>query len=289
MRMADIRRSSASSLADSDDSYEPPRTSGPHVTLKGTNSGVAGCSNLSLSKASAQNCREAVRTGAASEIWIFGFGSLVWKPGFEYSLSVNGYITDYRRVFHQGSTDHRGTPQAPGRTVTLEHAPGCVTWGTAFRIAGSFEEQQETLKYLEWREKQYDLRVHLDVFSGASASMPVITNALTYIATSDRSANENWLGPATPEAIAQQISIARGPSGWNCEYLYNLASAMDSMGVHDRELAWLAQRVRQIRSERQIEQSATCGHALSWPTVNCKQTMACIRRHLSATNLTQAT
>lgn len=81
MRMADIRRSSASSLADSDDSYEPPRTSGPHVTLKGTNSGVAGCSNLSLSKASAQNCREAVRTGAASEIWIFGFGSLVWKPG----------------------------------------------------------------------------------------------------------------------------------------------------------------------------------------------------------------
>lgn len=85
------------------------------------------------------------------------------------------------------------------------------------------------LQYLEWREKQYDLRVHLDVYSGASSTMPVITNALTYIATDDRAANQNWLGPATPEAMAQQISVARGPSGWNCEYLYNLAAAMKNV------------------------------------------------------------
>ena len=51
-----------------------------------------------------------------------------------------------RRVFHQGSTDHRGTPNHPGRTATLESAANCVTWGTAFRLAGSFEEQLETLQ-----------------------------------------------------------------------------------------------------------------------------------------------
>ena len=88
-----------------------------------------------------------------------------------------------------------------------------------------------SLQYLEWREKQYDLRVHLDVFSGASSTVPVITNALTYIATSNPAANQNWLGPASPEAIAQQISHARGPSGWNCEYVYNLAIAMQNVSA----------------------------------------------------------
>ena len=54
-----------------------------------------------------------------------------------------------RRVFHQGSTDHRGTPNHPGRTATLESAADCVTWGSAFRLAGSFEEQLETLQVLK--------------------------------------------------------------------------------------------------------------------------------------------
>ena len=51
-----------------------------------------------------------------------------------------------RRVFHQGSTDHRGTPNHPGRTATLESAANCVTWGSAFRLSGTFEEQLETLQ-----------------------------------------------------------------------------------------------------------------------------------------------
>lgn len=53
-------------------------------------------------------------------IWIFGFGSLVHTPGFEHGEVVDGLIKGYRRVWWQNSTDHRGTPEAPGRVVTLQ-------------------------------------------------------------------------------------------------------------------------------------------------------------------------
>ncbi|KAK9803126.1 hypothetical protein WJX73_008488 [Symbiochloris irregularis] len=253
----------------------------PRLSLKGDYSNLAGCSNLSLSHAEARECREAVRSGTANEIWIFGFGSLIWKPGFEYSSKVTGYIKDYRRVFHQGSTDHRGTLAQPGRTVTLERAPGCQTWGVAFRLAGDFEEQQETLKYLEWREKQYDVRMHFNVYSQASSSRPVITNALTYIATSDLNANSNWLGePVSQEALAEQIACAQGFSGPNCDYVYNLATAMQQIGVDDGELTWLSSRVREIRRERQLDRPGSAPIP-KWPSNNLANSM----RHMSATCL----
>ncbi|KAL4448039.1 hypothetical protein ABPG75_005258 [Micractinium tetrahymenae] len=197
--------------------------------------------------------------------YIFGFGSLVSHPGFEYSEVVRPcYIKGYRRVFWQGSTDHRGTPESPGRTVTLEPCEGAVTWGAAFRLAGDTQQRRRTWQYLEWREKQYDQRAQVTVYcpalgsnsshdgsssSGSSGSfseeegVPVLT-ALTFIATSDRSRNPNYLGPAPLEAIAHQIATSQGPSGPNHEYLFRLAEAMRSMSVVDEELFQLEAKVR---------------------------------------------
>lgn len=196
--------------------------------------------------------------------YIFGFGSLVSHPGFEYSDVVRPcYIKGYRRVFWQGSTDHRGTPEAPGRTVTLEPCEGAVTWGAAFRLAGDVEQRRRTWHYLEWREKQYDQRAQVTVYCPALGStagldgssggsddtrseeegVPALT-ALTFIATSDRSRNPNYLGPAPLEAIAHQIATCRGPSGPNHEYLFRLADAMRSMNVVDEELFQLEAKVR---------------------------------------------
>lgn len=76
---------------------------------------------------------------------------------------------------------------------------------------------------LEHREKQYDGREYLDVYTSDSDSEPALCNVLTFVATSK---SVNWLGPASLESVAQQIAAAIGPSGPNHEYLDQLAKAL---------------------------------------------------------------
>lgn len=80
-------------------------------------------------------------------------------------------------------------------------------------------------QYLEWREKQYDVRLRVDVY-GRDPGPAVVKDALVYVATPNQAVNRNWLGPAPLELIAAQIATARGPSGPNWEYLFQLADAM---------------------------------------------------------------
>lgn len=82
------------------------------------------------------------------------------------------------------------------------------------------------MQYLEWREKQYDVRQKVPVFKSASAASPILAAALVYIASPDRSANANYLGPASEEEIAQQIAKSVGPSGPNSVYLYRLTESV---------------------------------------------------------------
>lgn len=149
-------------------------------------------------------------TSDDGSIWIYGYGSIMAKPNFPHSNRIEGYIVGYKRVFWQGSTDHRGTPESPGRTVTLSKAAEGQVWGVAFQLAGTPEVQRETLAYLEWREKQYDLRERVDIYSQDGKT--IIRGALCYIA-SDSPSNVNYLGPAPVEDIAQQIAMSHGPSG----------------------------------------------------------------------------
>ena len=76
---------------------------------------------------------------------------------------------------------------------------------------------------LEHREKQYDGREHLDVYTSNSDTEPALCRVLTFVATSK---SVNWLGPASMEAIAQQIAASTGPSGPNHDYLDQLAKAL---------------------------------------------------------------
>jgi len=156
-------------------------------------------------------------------LWIFGYGSLVWKPDFKYKRSRVGYIQGYKRRFWHGDNFHRGNDELPGRVVTLIEDDDASTWGVAFEVTGS--QVEESLKYLNVRETVcggYATKM-VDFFPEGESQSPV--QALVYIATAD---NALYLGPASPEEIGAQIAVCRGKTGHNLEYLLRLAEFMRS-------------------------------------------------------------
>nr|XP_023903749.1 gamma-glutamylcyclotransferase 2-3 isoform X2 [Quercus suber] len=175
-------------------------------------------------------------------MWVFGYGSLIWKAGFNYDQRLVGFIKDYRRVFYQG------------RTVTLEPAEGEVCWGAAYKVSKK-EDQEVALTYLEVREKQYDQKASLDFFTEPTATSPAVSGIMVYIASPDKKLNRNYLGPASLEDIAKQIFHAEGPSGPNRDYLFQLEKALLQIGCKDKHVMDLANEVRGILS--QGEQTAS--------------------------------
>ncbi|KAL3737351.1 hypothetical protein ACJRO7_026166 [Eucalyptus globulus] len=185
-------------------------------------------------------------------MWVFGYGSLIWKAGFHYDDRLVGFIKGYRRVFYQGSTDHRGTPEFPGRTVTLEPAEGEFCWGVAYRISDE-EDKRTAITYLEVREKQYDQKASLDFFTDPAAVTPAVSGVMVYVGSPDKKINTNYLGPAPLEDIARQIVLAEGPSGPNRDYLFQLEKALLQIGCEDKHIKDLADEVRRLLSERKLK------------------------------------
>ncbi len=169
--------------------------------------------------------------------WIFGYGSLVWRPAFEHSQRRAAVLRGWARRFWQGSTDHRGVPGAPGRVVTLIEAPGEICHGVAYQVTPTVRDA--VLSELDHRERggyeRLRLRVRLD--DGATPE------ALVYVATEQ---NPNYLGPAPLDAIAAQVVAARGPSGPNPEYVLRLAEALREQGADDPHVFALARRVQRL-------------------------------------------
>ncbi|XP_062858434.1 glutathione-specific gamma-glutamylcyclotransferase 1 [Trichomycterus rosablanca] len=168
-----------------------------------------------------------------SSLWIFGYGSLVWKPDFKYKRSRVGFIRGYKRRFWHGDNFHRGNDEMPGRVVTLIEEDDASTWGIAFEVTGS--QIEDALRYLNVREAVrggYGTEM-VDFISRDERQSPV--QALVYIATSD---NPTYLGPASTEDIATQIATCRGKTGHNIEYLLRLADFMRGScpGIDDPHL-----------------------------------------------------
>lgn len=171
-------------------------------------------------------------------LWIFGYGSLIWRPDFPYHSRRTGFIYGWARRFYQGSTDHRGIPEAPGRVVTLMPAADAVTWGAAYQVQP--DAVDAVLAKLDHREKGGYARYQVDFFAedARDRENPTLQDVLVYLATPD---NPHFLGPAQLDEMAAQIATSHGPSGPNREYLLQLAQALKDMQAPDEHVETLYQ------------------------------------------------
>ena len=164
------------------------------------------------------------RQDARDDVWIFGYGSLIWRPDLPFKDKRVARIEGWIRRFWQGSHDHRGLPDAPGRVVTLIPCEAGVCAGMAYLIERKVA--QETFAKLDYREKNGYERHEVQLCFTDATFVP----GIVYIATED---NKAFLGPAPLEEIVAQIRVSVGPSGSNVDYVLALAGALRRLDIDD--------------------------------------------------------
>lgn len=151
--------------------------------------------------------------------WVFGYGSLIWRQDFPFLDARRARIDGWTRRFWQGSHDHRGVPDDPGRVVTLIESAGARCFGRAFLVG------EEVFEHLDHREKNGYERHEVTLFFDDDE-----TAGVTYIARID---NFAFLGDAPLGDIVEQIRRCNGPSGSNRDYVLELARALRELDVDD--------------------------------------------------------
>ena len=169
-----------------------------------------------------------------SGIWVFGYGSIMWNPGFSYKTKKTCFILGWERRFWQASSDHRGTESLPGRVVTLSQKKYSRCWGVAYNIDQRFENK--VLESLDLREKNGYERIAIIATSLLGRSF----DCLTYVAGPN---NPYYLEEASLERIARQINRARGPSGTNAEYITSMIRELRRLGVYDQHVESIFKRL----------------------------------------------
>ena len=174
-----------------------------------------------------------------NRMWVFGYGSLLWDPGFDHDQFQIADLHGYARSFCMRSIHHRGTERDPGLVPALDRDERATCRGVALRVQHGQEEQ--TLAYLRERELissaylEKNLTVHL------MGREPV--QAVTYVIDAD---HVQYCGGLALEEQAQIIAKAVGGRGPNWEYLFNTVEKLSSLELHDPDLVWLKQRVHDI-------------------------------------------
>jgi cation transport protein ChaC len=163
-------------------------------------------------------------TGANDELWVFGYGSLMWRPGFPFVERSHAHLHGYHRSLCIRSHVHRGTPEKPGLVLGLDRGGRCH--GVAFRVVA--EEAQATIRYL--REREQATSVYLERRLPVRLPGGGLVNALSYVA--DRR-HAQYAGRLAFDEVVRIVRGGEGISGRNPDYVRSTYEHLLGMGVVD--------------------------------------------------------
>jgi cation transport protein ChaC len=174
---------------------------------------------------------------AAEDLWVFGYGSLIWRPGFEFLERVPARLIGAHRALCVFSHVHRGTPERPGLVLGLDLGGACR--GIAYRVAA--EKRADTIAYLRAREQ-------------ATSVYRETMRAVTLVGTPERRVSalvymidRGHIQYAGRLDLATQLHLVRqghGQSGPNREYVLSTVHSLEELGLYDRDLHMLAEKLR---------------------------------------------
>src|SRR3954471_4135383 len=174
---------------------------------------------------------------AAEDLWVFGYGSLIWRPGFEYADRVPANIIGMHRSLCVYSFDHRGTPERPGLVLGLDFGGACR--GIAYRVPA--RHRPATLAYLRGREQT--TAVYRELVRGVwlEGKPERRVEALCYAV--DRG-HAQYAGRLSHERQLQIVRQGHGRSGNNRDYVVETVKALEALNITDHELHVLAERLK---------------------------------------------
>lgn len=159
--------------------------------------------------------------------WVFGYGSLIWNPGFAFLGSERALLRGAHRSLSVYSHRHRGTPDSPGLVFGLSRGGSCL--GVAFEVAA--ENWDRTFEYLQAREQ--DRGVYREAWRTVALSGGRRVRALAYLVNED---HPQYAGRLAVTEQVRLIARSSGESGQNTEYVRNTAQHLLRLGIRDKAL-----------------------------------------------------
>ena len=171
--------------------------------------------------------------------WVFGYGSLMWDPGFRPAETVKARLDGYARSFCLRSTYYRGTEASPGLVLGLDRNSGATCSGLAMRIAE--DEHDEVMAYLHAREMSTE--AYIETIVTLSLEDGRKAEALTYTM---RKGHDHYACDLSISEQARIIATAQGRRGPNADYLFNTAQHLTEIGLADSSMDQLSAEVRML-------------------------------------------
>lgn len=170
-----------------------------------------------------------------NDLWVFGYASLMWRPGFDYTEKRRARLAGYHRSLCIYSWEHRGTRERPGLVMGLDRGGACV--GLAFKVAP--EKQEVVMAYL--RERELITNVYLERTGSLLLDDGRSTHGVIYVA--DRQ-HEQYAGRLDPIEAADHVCGAVGQMGPNEDYVLNTAEHVKELGIRDSWLDAVSSEIR---------------------------------------------